>query len=75
MRLRAERVLSSELRVGDLFSTRGADYWNAHFPGSLDGPVGERVFIRTRGVPDPDDQETPVYRLTIFDPLEGVTVE
>jgi hypothetical protein len=61
--IKAERIVASDLRPGDLFSTIGSDYWD----DAIMGPsIGEKVFVRTHTPPDrAPDSDLMVYRLTI----------
>jgi hypothetical protein len=61
VRIKAEPVLGKDLKPGELFSTRGADYWD-HFPTRPS--IGESVYIRTAQPPYGDGDE-PVFRITV----------
>jgi hypothetical protein len=62
--IKAEQLPARELKVGDLFSTVGAWYWDK----ALDGEsCGERVYIRTNAdASEFGDADALVYRLTII---------
>jgi len=56
------KMRACELQAGDLFSTRGIDYWERAIHGE-DGCVGQRVYVRTLRDTPTDQENKLVYRL------------
>ena len=63
MKVTAVRIKGYELEPGDLFSTRGQDYWDS-FPKHQS--IGESVYIRTETPADASpDSDSFIYRIII----------
>ena len=65
MKIKTELVKGKDLKPGDLFSTRGDDYWQ-HLNSKILLSLGEKVYIRTEApLPSIAEGEEQVYRITI----------
>ena len=63
MKIIATPIKGKDLQPGDLFSTRGAEYWGDYQSRES---IGERACIRTGTLAiDADDAEETIYRLEI----------
>lgn len=64
MKVIATKCIGRDLKPGDLFSTRGDDYWSKF---DRTGSVGECAYIRTNtSADDFHDADAEVYRLEII---------
>lgn len=71
--IRTKKVKAQELKVGDLFSIEGEQYWTKALKG-YDGQVGEKVYVRTEA-PCPQEQKNQeVYKIEIT-PVQDVEKE
>jgi hypothetical protein len=62
--IKATPVKAYELKPGDLFSTRGADYWSMF---SWKGGLGEQVYIRTDVPADSSpDADSIIYKIEVI---------
>lgn len=59
-RLLVAPIIARDLKPGDLFSTKGSEYWR-FFPNFLG--VGQGVYLRTADTRPTGDEHTTVYRL------------
>ena len=63
MKILAEACKGRDLKPGDLFSTRGQDYWSNI---QYNCAIGEKVYIRTEEPCDSaPDADMTVYRITV----------
>lgn len=60
--VRAEKIESSQLKPGDLYSRLGPEYWNIAMDKAF---IGEPAYIRSNVPEDADERET-VYKLTVW---------
>jgi hypothetical protein len=61
MKIIATKIKAKDLKVGDLFSTAGQDYWNLR----SSSVVGERVYIRTETPTSKDQEDEEIYKIEI----------
>ena len=69
MRIIATKILSQDLKPGDLYSTSGPEYWQGNRFSKLDNknypPVGERVYIRRESETPEDQYGIELFKITI----------
>ena len=65
MKFKATKVKARELKPGDMFSTKGSEYW-ATADNDKPKSLGERVFLRTNIATPGDQAEKDIFKIEVI---------